>query len=69
MPLKPCCEQEASRSLLKHRDIAACDQCGYLLLAYGDEQTYQLTVQELESKEAEFDTDRRDALWVVGKQR
>ncbi len=69
MPLKHCCEQEAEKNLAKHRDIATCDECGRLLLAYADGATYNLTVEELESKGANFDTGEHNSLWVVAKRR
>ena len=69
MPLQDCCAAEAGRSLEKHRDIATCDGCGRLLLAYGDEATYQLTVDELSAREVGFDSGRHGSLWVVAKER
>ena len=69
MPLLDCCSTEAGKSLAKHRDVATCDDCGRLLLAYGDETTYQLTVDELESRGVGYDTGRQEDLWVVAKER
>lgn len=69
MPLNDCCAAEAERSLRKHRDIAVCDGCGRLLLAYGDEATFQLTVDELDANDVTYDTGRHGALWIVAKER
>lgn len=69
MGLKDCCQKESEVSLEKHKDIAVCDVCGNLLLAYADEDTYQLTVDELGAKGASFDVARAGALWVVSKER
>ncbi len=69
MALKECCAKEAGTSLSKHLDIATCDVCGRLLLAYGDEETYRLTVEELESREVGFDADDSGPLWIIAKER
>ena len=69
MALNDCCAKEAASSLDKHLSIATCDICGRLLIAYGDEQTYRLTVEELESKDVGFDTGESGSLWIVAKQR
>lgn len=69
MSLKECCKTEAAASLERHRDVATCDGCGNLLLAYGDRDTFDLTVQELESRGVDFDTGRQEELWVVSKER
>ncbi len=69
MSLRDCCSVEAGKSLEKHRDVATCDDCGRLLLAYGDETTYQLTVDELDANNVGFDTGRHGSLWVVAKER
>lgn len=69
MPLKECCAEEAEASLSGHKDVATCDGCGNLLLAYADDETFQQTVDELESRSADFDTGRRDDLRIVAKVR
>jgi len=69
MSLKECCRQEAADSLEGHRDVATCDGCGNLLLAYEDQQTFDLTVQELESRGAGFATGEETGLRVVSKER
>jgi len=69
MTLTDCCAREAAKSLAKHLDVATCDGCSRLLLAYGDETTFQLTVDELDVKNVGFDTGRQGQLWVVAKER
>jgi len=69
MALKNCCAKEAERSARKHRDVAVCDGCNRLLLAYGDEATFQLTVDELDAKDVGYDTGRQGPLWIVAKER
>jgi hypothetical protein len=69
MPLRKCCSTEAVKSLEEHHDIATCDDCGRLLLAYGHETPYHLTVSELDTKNVDFDTGRHGSLWVVAKKR
>lgn len=69
MTLRDCCAAEAGKTLAKHRDVATCDGCGRLLLAYGDETTFQLTVDEFEAREVGYDTGRKGELWVVAKER
>ena len=65
--LKPCCLKEAQRSLLRHRDIATCDGCGALLLAYGNDTDFSRTVEELDKHGAEFQTETLGKLQVVSK--
>lgn len=69
MPLQDCCAREAAASLGRHRDVATCDGCGRLLLAYGDEQTYGLMVAELQKKGVAHQTGRQGSLWIVAKDR
>ena len=67
MPLNECCQMEAALNLRRHHDVATCDICGSLLLAYTDEETFKLTVDEMESKGATFATARIESLFVVSK--
>jgi hypothetical protein len=67
MPLNECCQNEAEASLRRHHDVATCDTCGCLLLAYTDVETFKLTVEEMESKGASFATERFESLFVVAK--
>ncbi len=45
--MKPCCQQEAERSIRRNRDVAICDGCGWLILGYDDPDDYQNTLDEL----------------------
>lgn len=67
MALNECCRGEAEASLKRHQDVARCDVCGSLLLAYADEETFRLMVDEMQSKGADFATDRLSSLYVVAK--
>ena len=69
MPLSECCQNEAQASLQRHHDVATCDACGSLLLAYTKKDTFDLTVKEMEAQGATFATDRVDSLYVVAKAR
>ena len=69
MPLNECCQREAQASLRRHQDVATCDACGSLLLAYTEEETFNLTVREMESEGATFATARLESLYVVAKER
>lgn len=65
--MKPCCLEEARRSLRRHRDVATCDGCGRLLLAYGNDLDYRRTVDELEKHGVQFETEDLGKLKVVAK--
>lgn len=67
--MKPCCEAEAKSSLRRHRDVAVCDGCGWLVIAYGVERDYLDTVAELERHAVEHHTGQRDRLWLIAKAR
>ena len=69
MPLNECCQKEAQASLRRNHDIATCDTCGSLLLAYANKETFDLTVKEMESQGATFATGRLDSLYVVSRAR
>jgi len=67
MPLSECCKKEAQATLRRNHDVATCDTCGSLLLAYTEEETFNLTVNEMESEGATFSTDRLESLYIVAK--
>jgi hypothetical protein len=69
MPLKKCCAREAEHTVRTHRDVATCDGCGRLVLGYADETTFQLTVDELDAKDVDYDSGRHGDLWIVSKER
>jgi len=45
--VKSCCLAEAKKSLKRPRDVATCDECGSLLLAYGSARDFESTIEEL----------------------
>lgn len=45
--MKDCCLAEACKSLKRHRDVATCDTCGALLLAYGNARDFDAALEEL----------------------
>lgn len=59
--MKDCCQREAEQHLRKHRDVANCDHCGMLLIAYGNERDFQNTCDELRRHRVDFET------WTLGK--
>lgn len=65
--MKDCCLEEARKSLERHRDVATCDTCGALLLAYGNERDYRRTVDELNRHGAAFETSTLPGLFIVAK--
>lgn len=67
--LAPCCEKEAARSLHKHRQVATCDGCQSLVLAYGNEVDYERTIAELAEKAVTFQVGCAGRLRVVAYQR
>jgi hypothetical protein len=67
--MKPCCLAEAGRSLRKHRDVAVCDDCGRLVLAYANDRDFQSTVAELTRHGVAFETEIQGELKVVAKPR
>ena len=67
--LSPCCLEEANESLARHRDIATCDRCGKLLLAYANERDYRSTLEELTRHGVPFETGVVGELHVVAKPR
>jgi len=69
MSLSECCQREAQSNLRRNHDVATCDTCGSLLLAYTDEEAFTLTVNEMESEGATFATGRTASLYVVAKAR
>ncbi len=45
--VKACCLDEARKSLKRPRDVATCDECGSLLLAYGNPRDFESAIEEL----------------------
>lgn len=67
--MKSCCLAEAGRSLRKHGDVAVCDDCGRLLLAYANDRDFEGTVSELTRHGVVFETAIEGQLKVVAKPR
>lgn len=67
--LSPCCQASAQRYLRKHRDVATCDACGTLLLAYGNERDYDETCRALAEQGIGYAVERRGTLRIVAKPR
>lgn len=65
--LKECCLQEAKLHLRKHRDVATCDDCGALILAYGNVTDFRNTVAELDRHGLDYDMDQIGLLYLVAK--
>ena len=65
--MKTCCRSEAERTLKRHRDVATCDGCGALLLAYDNDKDYESTLEELRKHAIEPDTGAQGKLKVVVK--
>ncbi|MGH9332825.1 MAG: hypothetical protein ACRD21_03640 [Vicinamibacteria bacterium] len=53
----------------KHRDVATCDVCGSLLLAYENDRDFDNTLQELTRHGVVFETEALGKLKVVSKAR
>ena len=67
--LSACCAEAAGRYLRRHRDVATCDVCGMLLLAYGNERDFDETRRALTEQAVPFTTARRGDLRIVAKPR
>ena len=65
--MNACCRKEAKRNLKKHRDVARCDVCGALILAYGNERDFGSTVEELEGRGIGYQTERMGKLFILAK--
>ena len=72
MTMKACCAREARKSLARPRDVATCDECGSLLLAYGDARDFESAIEELTRHGVEFEAAPDDPafrLSVIAKAR
>ena len=65
--MKDCCREESTKSLRRHRDVATCDDCGALLLAYGNDRDFQRTVEELDRHGVDYQTRTLGKLKIVAK--
>jgi ribosomal protein L34E len=57
------------RYIKKHRDVATCDGCGHLLMAYGNERDFEETKKALTSRAVPFDSEPFGTLQVISKPR
>jgi hypothetical protein len=70
--VKACCLAEARKSLKRARDVATCDECGSLLLAYGNERDFRAAIEELMRHGVAFESAPADVtggLAIVAKPR
>ena len=67
--LDSCCAEGARRSLRKHRDVALCNDCGRLLLAWDNPEEQRKTRAELERHGVNFSEGRLGTLFVTAKER
>jgi len=65
--MKECCRKECTKSLRRHQDVATCDDCGALLLAYGNDTDFERTVEELDKYAVDYQTETLGKLKVVAK--
>lgn len=65
--MNDCCLKEAKLHLNKHRDVARCDECGALILAYGNERDFRSTLEELEGRGIDYETERVGELFILAK--
>ena len=65
--MKNCCLGEAKKNLKRHHDVARCDDCGALLLAYGNDRDFVAAQEELESHELVIETAALGRLKILAK--
>lgn len=65
----PCCQTSAKRYLKRHRDVATCDTCKMLLLAYGNDQDYEETRKALTEQGISFAASTQGTLKIIAKPR
>ena len=65
--MRACCEKEVETHIRRDRDAVNCDQCGSLILAYGNPIDYQKMVKQLKEKKLPFETALLGSLQVVIK--
>ena len=65
--MKRCCLEEAKQNLKRHRDVATCDECGSLLLAYDNNKDFDSTVTELRKHGIDPETGKLGKLKLVAK--
>jgi hypothetical protein len=67
--MKDCCLAEAKKRLKKHGQVARCDACGALVLAYERETHYRSAIEALTKRGAAFETAQLGRLFLIAKPR
>jgi len=67
--MNPCCLRSVKRYLKKHRDVAICDGCGHLLMAYGNDRDFEETKKALRGQGMPFEAEIYEKLRVISKPR
>ena len=57
------------RYIKKARDVATCDDCGWLLLSYDSERDFEETMKALVSQQMPFEFGNVKRLHVIAKAR
>jgi len=65
--MKTCCMDSSKRYLKKNRDVATCDRCGFLLMAYTQQLDYEEALKNLKAWGGEFSTAKVGDFQVVAK--
>ena len=65
--MKCCCLNEISRTLKRQYDVATCDDCGALLLAYSNDTEFFHSIKELKIHNVEFTTTTLKKLKIIAK--
>lgn len=65
--MKACCLNEAKQHLKRHGQVARCDGCGALVMAYDRETHYRAAIRELETRRIPFETARLGELFLIAK--
>jgi hypothetical protein len=67
--MKSCCIDSAERYLKRNCDVATCDRCGFLLMAYTRQLGYEEALKNLKAWGGEFSTAKVGDFQVVAKVR
>lgn len=67
--MKSCCLTSAKRYLKKNRDVATCDGCGFLLLAYTQQRDFEEAIKALKGWGGEYFSATEGRLHIVAKAR
>jgi hypothetical protein len=67
--MKDCCLNEAKQHLKRHGQVARCDACGALVMAYDRETHYRAAIRELEQRCIPFETGQLGKLFLIAKSR